>query len=177
MKARFALAVFALTALAAHEARAEDAGASDATALANDVEVAFGHVGEQLATHACDEACRALTSMRRAAEKLCALEPGPRCDHARARCREAAMQVRDACPDCATATAPPVHEQAAAPPEVQHVTTEERRGGCASCATAKSTDVSGDLTVLALALLGLATIKRRAKLPSRGGSALRRPEA
>lgn len=52
----------------------------------------------------CDTACRALASMRRAAEHLCGLagEQDGRCSAARDRVRGADERVRTACPRCAS---------------------------------------------------------------------------
>lgn len=125
----------------------------------------------------CDEACRALASMRRAAEKICALSPGDRCEAAKAKADGAAARVREACPSCAIAapsTAKPAPEpskskedesgtkdlrataQAApAPPS------EPRRGGCASCATTGSgTGSDLGVTILAFGLTSRLLRKR-----------------
>ena len=48
----------------------------------------------------CSAACMALASMQRAAERLCELEPGPRCDTARERVEAARRRVADQCPAC-----------------------------------------------------------------------------
>src|SRR5262245_19151256 len=45
-----------------------------------------------LATGDCASACAALASMRRAAERLCALDPGPKCSAARANVEGAASR-------------------------------------------------------------------------------------
>jgi hypothetical protein len=96
-----------------------------------------------LSTQDCATACKALASIRRAADKICALEPGPRCADARAKADDAQHRVQSACPDCQIAAAPPTDEERraaeqpapgsakpqAAPPA------EDRRGGCASCST------------------------------------------
>lgn len=127
-----------------------------------------------LSTADCTTACRALASIRRAADKLCELEPGERCAAGRAKADEATRRVREACPECAIATAPakprPVQEEramtkagsadavataASAPPS------ESKRGGCAGCAT---TPVGpGDLTTAALAVCALAFTLRRGR--------------
>jgi MYXO-CTERM domain-containing protein len=52
----------------------------------------------------CNAACEAIASMKRAAERICDLEPGPRCDTARAKVEEARKKVRAACPTCEAAT-------------------------------------------------------------------------
>lgn len=51
---------------------------------------------------ACSTACRALASMRRASERLCALTGAAdeRCAKARQRTQSAAARVKEACPSC-----------------------------------------------------------------------------
>lgn len=95
-----------------------------------------------LSTADCNAACRALASIRRAADKICALEPGPRCDSARDKATDASRRVRDACPDCIIPGPPESSPEravtgsadrgvpASAPQEA------EARGGCRSCAAA-----------------------------------------
>ena len=48
----------------------------------------------------CATACRALASMERAAEHLCALDGGRECDHARERLAAARERVRASCGGC-----------------------------------------------------------------------------
>jgi hypothetical protein len=48
----------------------------------------------------CVTACDALGSMRRAADRVCVLAPGERCDSASARVGAAEKRVFDACPGC-----------------------------------------------------------------------------
>ena len=131
-----------------------------------------------LSTSDCATACRALASIRRAADRICALDPGERCAAGRAKADDATRRVREACPECAIATAPPapapeqramtkgggpvtadsVSVAAAAPPS------ESKRGGCAGCATTPTTP--GDLTTGALAIAALAfTLRRRKRAP------------
>src|SRR5258707_134334 len=52
-------------------------------------------------------ACRPLGSIQRATQKIGASEPGPRGDAARTKEADATKRVREACPDCAIAFAPP----------------------------------------------------------------------
>ncbi|MBI4953070.1 MAG: hypothetical protein HY908_13635 [Myxococcales bacterium] len=115
----------------------------------------------------CVLACEALASMRRAAERLCALDPGPRCAAARARVEDATRQVRAQCPDCEAAleehpagvtptppplkAAPPAEQVASAPPEAG------AHGGCRGCALG-----GGDAGALVVGLgLALAAGLRR----------------
>lgn len=131
--------------------------------LAGQVEIEADHVAEKLATHVCDEACRALASMRRAADRLCAIEPGERCTRARARCEEAALKVREACPECAVAAVPDrERERAVAAAESPKVESTSGRRGCASCATAEGGGASDALGAL-LTALAVVAVQRRAR--------------
>ena len=60
-----------------------------------------------LSTQDCVTACKALGSIRRASDRICALEPGPRCADARAKADDAQRRVQAACPDCQIAATPP----------------------------------------------------------------------
>jgi MYXO-CTERM domain-containing protein len=128
-----------------------------------------------LSTSDCSAACRALGSIRRAADKICALEPGPRCTAAHAKAEDATRRVREACPECAIASitpsptpAPPAASPVL-PPREEAMTkggdhapaSESSRGGCASCDAGGASP--GDFTAGALALLGLARLVRRRK--------------
>ena len=140
-----------------------------------------------LSTADCSAACRALASIRRAADRICALEPGKRCTAARAKAEDATRRVRDACPECAVlSTAPPepvppplpvtpatpqpdreASSKGGTPTTANAPPSESSRGGCASC------DVGGaspaDCTAGALAILALARVlRRRKKLPITG---------
>jgi MYXO-CTERM domain-containing protein len=131
-----------------------------------------------LSTSDCTTACRALASIRRAADKICALEPGERCAAGRAKADDATKRVREACPECAIATAPPQpapereeramskggHPSAdsASPVAANAPPSESKRGGCAGCATTPTSP--GDMTTAALAMSALAfTLRRRRK--------------
>jgi hypothetical protein len=48
----------------------------------------------------CETACGALGSMRRAADRVCELAPGDRCESAHARVVTAEKRVSDSCPGC-----------------------------------------------------------------------------
>jgi len=110
-----------------------------------------------LSTSDCYVACRALTSIRRAADKICALEPGPRCESAREKAEDATKRVRAACPDCAIAATPtmPAPDRAAAPSaeRMSALEASEPRGGCRSCATTGGTSSGIDAGALVLATL------------------------
>ncbi|MBS2016259.1 MAG: hypothetical protein JST00_25475 [Deltaproteobacteria bacterium] len=125
-----------------------------------------------LSTSDCMAACRALASIRRAADKICGLDPGERCAAARAKADDASRRVRESCPDCAIASAPgaspPADVKASevrskATPEAPSPTSappsESKRGGCAGCTTTKATH--GDVAGVALFSLVLARMLRR----------------
>lgn len=48
----------------------------------------------------CESACDALSAMRKAADRICELAPGERCDTARARVADAEKRVTEACSEC-----------------------------------------------------------------------------
>jgi MYXO-CTERM domain-containing protein len=137
-----------------------------------------------LSTTDCTTACRALASIRRAADRICALDTGERCTSGRAKADEATKRVREACPECAIASAPPrpkpapereeramtkggTHPSAdsASPVTASAPPSESKRGGCAGCATTPTSP--GDLATAALAITALAvTLRRRKKRAS-----------
>jgi MYXO-CTERM domain-containing protein len=117
----------------------------------------------------CDDACRALGTMQRASDRICALEPdGPRCDSARAKTSAARVRVLSACPTCtleephvarAVQPSPPAEATKASGAGTTAVDNAPRRGGCAGCASA-STD--GDYGwAIALAAFVLSQRRRR----------------
>jgi hypothetical protein len=131
-----------------------------------------------LATADCVTACRALASIRRAADRICALDPDERCVAARAKADDATRRVHETCPECAVASAPPRPSPPMAKPaskggadsssEVVSVQatenappSESRRGGCAGCTTSGRSP--GDLGTFGLALSALAFVMRRRK--------------
>ena len=139
-----------------------------------------------LSTSDCATACRALASIRRAAEKICALDPDERCDVARAKAEDATRRVHDACPECAIASArapkAPPHDRAASKGGTRPATDAPEqvvvsgnspaaparsesggRGGCASCTTGGTPPV-GDLASGALAIAALALVLRRKRV-------------
>jgi hypothetical protein len=147
---------------------------------------------DALSTSDCATACRALASIRRAADKICALDPGDRCLAGRAKADDATRRVREACPECAIATAPPSEPRredramtkggttqkapkasedaaasAASPGSISTVQSappsESKRGGCAGCTTTPAG--SGDLAggALAIAALALVASRRRSR--------------
>jgi hypothetical protein len=160
--ARFSLAV-ALCALPS-VARAEPADAGPA--FDDEFNKAGSDLDKALSTSDCTTACQALGSLRRAAEKICALTPGPRCDAANARADEAAKRVREACPDCAIAFRPGPDTKP--PATVEHEPnaprSESGRGGCASCdLTSSPADL--DPSLIALVLWALTRRRRKTHRP------------
>ena len=76
------------------------------TAESGEVELLERELASELATLSaadCATACQSLESMMRAADRLCQLDPGPRCNEAQRTVDEAARRVRQACPECAAA--------------------------------------------------------------------------
>jgi len=124
-----------------------------------------------LSTQDCANACRALASIRRAAERICTLEPGPRCSDARTKEENARKRVSEACPDCAIAATPGQDDARRAseppappPPQEQAVSRSEsapRKGGCLSCSTPGG--AVGDVDLGLLLALGWIVCRRRRK--------------
>jgi MYXO-CTERM domain-containing protein len=137
-----------------------DAGA-DADALQAEVDRDYA----QALASDCTLACRALESMRHAADRLCSLDPGDRCARARHKVEEASARVRSSCPSCAVeqegekAFAPPPTSPAPPTETVAQEAQVQRRGGCGGCATT-STPVDA-VVPLALGALGLLALRRR----------------
>lgn len=145
------------TLLFASPAFAEDEATTLATQLDEDVAA--------LSTSNCETACKALASIRRAADRICALEPnGERCSAARTKAADATKRVHDACPECVQARleAPKPEAPQATAPEAQAPPAEQPRGGCRSCTTAPALPDAGDLAAFALAVAAVAARRRRA---------------
>ncbi len=112
-------------------------------------------------------ACRALSSMQRAADRLCALDPGPRCAAARAKVADATERVRAACPECDVGAdaRPPAPTPAASPPEDEAKgppAEAPKGGGCAGCTVAPEDDAgAGALAAGLLVALAIAARGRR----------------
>lgn len=172
-----AFAVLAVSLALSTPARAQEVnaapvpGADDITTLEKNL--ASEHAA--LSTVDCATACRALASIRRAADRICALDPDERCVAARAKADDATRRVRDACPTCTIASVPPqptppmarpakkgaddsesAHVAASAPPS------ESKRGGCAGCTTSATSRPDLGSGALALAALVFA-MRRRSK--------------
>jgi hypothetical protein len=141
----------------------------------------------------CGVACPALASMERAADRICALDPGPRCAQARAKVRDATRRVQQACGDCRTrdtrdfkpteeskrgekeaaerpAEAPPKPSPPppASPGPTLDVASAPRHGGCAGCAVAGDEREALGAGLLA-AVAALALVGRRRALSGRRG--------
>lgn len=102
-----ALLLASLAALAPRSARAQASPAEEIALLeaviAKEVIALAAQVpsrGAPMSAGGCVIACRALGSMERAAARLCQLDPGPRCDDARAKVKEASRRVMEACAEC-----------------------------------------------------------------------------
>jgi uncharacterized protein (TIGR03382 family) len=162
--ALFLLAFAVGSGMALRTARADDGSrgaeggppSDEATSLA--VEIDEAHT--TLSTDDCAAACRALASIRRAADRLCALEPGPRCDEARTKEESATERVRSACPDCALAAFAP-QEEARADAPVELAGAAPERGGCASCRAVRRGPTGGSVAFAALAAWATAWLFRR----------------
>jgi MYXO-CTERM domain-containing protein len=134
----------------------------------------------------CAMACRALQSAQRAADRVCALDPGAPCTSARQKVADATARVHAACPGCAAAndvpstpplpgtttsvnpqapqSKPPEHETrtTSAPPSPADAKGEEvqsKKGGCAGCSTSNQGAGGAGLFALVLALSAL--VRRR----------------
>jgi MYXO-CTERM domain-containing protein len=155
-------------------ARADDGGVTPAAEIAA-LEAEIARSAAALATGTCAVACQALASMQRAVDRLCALDPGPRCTAAQAKTREAQRRVREACPECGTSgeAPPPVQAKTPAPqsappppPPAPAEYNVSRRGGCAGCVTGGEDGVPGAgalAAVAALAVLAARSRRRRTR--------------
>jgi len=157
-------------------AQLTDAG-SNADALVTQIDQDWA----QVQSNDCDTACRALDSMRRATERLCALDPGDRCARARQKLADATAHVRSACPSCPEATGRVLDESQKAEPApapasnatVAEETVQKKSGGCGGCAIGSARDAPGAAWLLGLALLmlrkGRRAARRRDELGARAG--------
>jgi hypothetical protein len=119
-----------------------------------------------LSTQDCVTACKAYASIRRAADKICGLEPGPRCTDARTKANDAQRRVQAACPDCQVASAFPKQDEyratgdAKSAPTAVEAESAPRKGGCASCSTPGERPM-GDAGVMILGAFAVARVLRR----------------
>jgi hypothetical protein len=138
-----------------------DGGGGDGGDEAYSLQLEIDRDWASLQSADCDTACRALDSMRRAADRLCVLEPGDRCTKAQLRVKAATDRVRSTCPACASAQE---GEKAANPPptpaEEHEAAAPSRRGGCAGCALVEGEDGRGDVATTMLAAVGFALLRR-----------------
>lgn len=138
-----------------------DASATiDVASLEREIATSFDDQTKALAVEDCAVACRALASIQRATSKLCELDPGARCVSARSKLDVAAQRVREACPQCGLALAPPSpapeeRAMATSSPETVH-----GRGGCGGC-TMTSTSVGDRGAAALLGLGGVFVLARR----------------
>ncbi len=165
---RFALAFALVLATPAFAfAQAQDP-AQEAVVLQGDLE----RFAAETEGKDCGTACRALESMRRAADRICVIDSGDRCAHAEDLLRQAALRVRASCPECSIAqerrpTQPvaPAMAPPPAPPQPAAESTlavERRQGGCAGCTTT-STEAPAPAPLLLLAAAIAACTRRRKK--------------
>ena len=94
--------IFALTFWSASALGADAGPGDDVESLAKQLQQEYS----ALSTSDCAIACKAYASIRRASDKICGLEPGPRCNDARSKADDAQRRVQAACPDCHIASAP-----------------------------------------------------------------------
>jgi hypothetical protein len=122
-----------------------------------------------LSTQDCVTACKAYASIRRAADRICGLEPGPRCDDARTKADDAQRRVQAACPDCQVAAARPkedefraVQRAPSADANAGAVESESapRKGGCASCSTPGERP-TGDFGIVLLGAWAISRVLRK----------------
>ena len=136
------------------------APASEATVLQGDVE----RYASETEGSDCAAACRALGSMRRAADRLCDIEPGDACARAQATLRRSTARVRAACPECVAAQSDRAPPGAAAPPmappEAEAYAVQRKGGGCAGCTVSTREEPRG-LASLVLAVGAVAWANRR----------------
>src|SRR5262245_45302200 len=144
---------------ASSDVRPDPADSNEVTAL----EEQIARDDAMVSTDNCAVACQALASMLRSVDRLCALEPGPRCAGARAKVRDAADRVRAACPECKLAggEAPLV---GARPPQAAPTAAPPQSGrGCAGCAVGDDERGGAGAIALALAWVLARSIRRRGR--------------
>jgi hypothetical protein len=170
-------------------ARAQSLGPSGASGTPSDelttLETNLAREHAALSTTDCSTACRALASIRRAADRICALDPDERCVAARAKADDATRRVREACPECAIAFASPeptprppmagapkagaatkagsaaADADRVSPATASAPPSESRRGGCAGCTTTGRGTTADDVGTFGLVLGALALVMRR----------------
>ncbi len=157
------------------------AAADGGLAPADEIRTLEAQIAVALEAHGCAVACDALASMTRAADRLCALDPGPRCEDARARVRDAQRRVLEACPECAViggSLTPPVQANKdgrpsspatpssvppPAPPAAEMEYVSGRRGGCAGCVVGGDGGVPAEALLAGVGLLAALARRRRSR--------------
>jgi MYXO-CTERM domain-containing protein len=123
---------------------------------------------DALGTNDCTVACKAFSSMRRATDRLCEIDPGSACAEAKSKLEDARRRVRASCPMCAVDEEPKPKTEAPPPPapppaRAEAVTAsappaESKRGGCAGCRIG-GVDPGGE--ILFILALAAAFLRRR----------------
>ena len=122
---------------------------------------------DALGTNDCTVACKAFTSMRRATDRLCEIDPGSACAEAKNKLEDARRRVRASCPMCAVDEEPKPKTEAppspAPPPRADAVSAsgppaESKRGGCAGCRIGGA-DPGGE--ILFILVVAAAFLRRR----------------
>ena len=116
---------------------------------------------DALSTADCAVACQALGSMHRAADRLCGLDPGPRCSGARTKVADAENHVRQACPDCPIGAETSVDEKHSAEPAAAPPPEAPSSENCAKCAIADEEGVYPGAFAASLALAAWLTRRHR----------------
>jgi len=130
-------------------AQASDPGGADALVVEIDRDYAVAQGGD------CATACKALDSMRRAADRLCQLDPGDRCAKARQKVADATARVNASCPSCAQPTSNAGPSESKEAEAVAQESAPRKGGGCAGCTSAPGGDGLGiALGIGGLVLLG-----------------------
>jgi MYXO-CTERM domain-containing protein len=177
----------ALSSLLTSRAFAQSPGGESGGAVASlsEIDALEKELDEALAslsTVECAIACQALESMSRAAERICVLEEGPRCEAARAKVADANRRVREACPECLAASpeegqkrattskkeAPdameqPMDDDASRAPGAAPESVDTHGGGCAACTVGRGGHDHDERAALLLLLGALAAVARRRK--------------
>jgi hypothetical protein len=165
---KLAVSVATILVATAAPARAQVAGADGGGGELAAAQADFESALASTSASDCATACRALESMRRAADRICALDPGTKCSDARARVEESAARVRAKCPDCGAATTPPSMQPAPPPPVSagQARATEEEsqaapsRRGC-GCIVSNDTEPSAIAAGIAIVAAWVGRLNRK----------------
>lgn len=180
MRARLFVATAFFLALGSSRWAAAQTPPDPVAALEKEIETSAA----MLASASCPTACAALGSMRRAADRLCAIDPGPRCDSARARVKDASRKVEASCPECAathgeekpapenldkqkekadTDRGPASPPPPAPPPAAESMALAPGRGGCAGCVIGGEEQPATPRGIAAAVALALVLARARRK--------------